>query len=346
MIVNIQIKDFKCFENESIKLRPLTLLTGTNSSGKSSLIQALLLCSNIEAGSDMSEYINSLGDFDELKNRYTNPREYEIKIAFNDDSEHITKSSKDLYPQPQSLNLSYPSKITYLNANRNSISETSSASNTFNQQRYFGIDGRFISDYFEKNKDKPIEEYLIEDNNISKTLESQVNYWLSKITQHDYQFQATKLTSTLVQSSFKMDGFEFKPNNIGAGIGYIATILISCLSATKENIIIIENPEIHLHPRSQAKMGEFLAFIASKGIQLIVETHNDHLINKIRYEIFKTKLKPEDFIIHYKTSKTNFEQIFVNEKGFFMDKYGENSFPSGFYDATLQEIFEINKENL
>src|SRR5574344_919505 len=124
MIVNIQIKDFKCFENESIKLRPLTLLTGTNSSGKSSLIQALLLCSNIEAGSDMLEYINSLGDFDELKNRYTNPREYEIKIAFNDDSEHITKSSKDSYPQPQSQKLNYPTKITYLNANRNTINET------------------------------------------------------------------------------------------------------------------------------------------------------------------------------------------------------------------------------
>ncbi len=346
MISNIQIKDFKCFENEEIELKPLTLLTGTNSSGKSSLIQALLLCANIEAGSDMLEYINSLGDFDELKNRYTNPREYQIKINFDDNLEHTTKSSKDFYPQPQSLSLSYPSKITYLNANRNTISETSGVSNTFNQNRYFGIDGRYISDYFEKNKATPIEEYLIQDNNISKTLESQVNYWLSKITQHDYQFQTTKLTSTLVQSSFKMDGLEFKPNNIGAGIGYIATILISCLSATKENIIIIENPEIHLHPRSQAKMGEFLAFIASKGIQLIVETHNDHLINKIRYEIFKTKLKSEDFIIHYKTSKTNFEQIFVDEKGFFVNKYGENGFPSGFYDATLQEIFEINKENL
>ena len=346
MIVNIQIKDFKCFENESIKLRPLTLLTGTNSSGKSSLIQALLLCANVEAGSDMLEYINSLGDFDELKNRYTNPREYEIKIDFDDNSEHITKSSKDSYPQPQSQKLTYPTKITYLNANRNTINETGAISNIFTQNRYFGIDGKYISDYFEKNKGNPIEEYLIQNNNISKTLETQVNYWLSEITQHDYQFQTTKLTSNLVKTSFKMDGFEFKPNNIGAGIGYIATILIACLSATKENIIMIENPEIHLHPRSQAKMGEFLAFIASKGIQLIVETHNDHLINKIRYEIFKTKLKPDDFIIHYKTSKTNFEQIFVDEKGFFVNKYGENSFPSGFYDATLQEIFEINKENL
>ena len=54
--------------------------------------------------------------------------------------------------------------------------------------------------------------------------------------------------------------------------------------------------------------------------------------------------KTKDIIIHYKTSKTRFEQIYIKEDGFFKNKDGENSFPSGFYDATMEEIFEINKK--
>ena len=116
------------------------------------------------------------------------------------------------------------------------------------------------------------------------------------------------------------------------------------LSAKKGNIIIIENPEIHLHPKSQAMLGEFFAFIASKGIQLIIETHNDHIINKIRYGVFKGNLQAKDVIIYYRGLKDKrSEKIEITPEGFFKRENGDYGFPEGFYDATLKEIYEINR---
>lgn len=346
MITKIEIENFKCFKKEAIEIKPLTILTGTNSSGKSSLIQAILVCGNHSTGSDMLDYVGSLGDFDDLKNRYVNPRKYLITITYDDGISDAIIGEKGVALSFPSENISYPSKLTYLNSNRITINEINTTNNTFNQERYFGIDGKFVANYYEKHKEEPINEYLIQDIRIAKTLEAQVNYWLEKITSLEYQLQTKKVSSTMITASYKMDGLEFKPSNIGAGISYIATILIACLSASRESIIIIENPEIHLHPKSQAMIGEFLAFVASKGVQLIVETHNDHLINKIRYEVYKKHLKSKDVIIHYKASKINFEQIYIKQDGFFKNKEGENSFPTGFYDATIKEIFEINKASL
>lgn len=342
MITNIELENFKCFEKENLPIKPLTILTGTHSSGKSSLIQAILISGNHSSGSDILDYINSLGDFDDLKNKYINPREFTITISFDDNTSDVITAQKNMAVSLPSNKLSYPSKITYLNSNRITINEINTTNNTFNEERYFAIDGKYIANYYEKNKEEPINEYLIQDITIAKTLEAQVNYWLKKITSLEYQLQTNKPTSTIIKAFYKIDGLEFKPNNIGAGISYVATILIACLSASKGKIII-ENPEIHLHPKSQAMIGEFLAFVASQGVQLIIETHNDHLINKIRYEVYKKHLKSVDVIIHYKASKINFEQIYIKQDGFFKNEEGENSFPTGFYDATIKEIFEINK---
>jgi len=183
---------------------------------------------------------------------------------------------------------------------------------------------------------------LIKDES-SYTLETQVNYWLKYITDiENIEFFTEKSTPNTVKSFYKIEGFEFFPENIGSGVSYLLTMLIVCLSAKKGNIIIIENPEIHLHPKSQAKLGEFFSFIAAKGIQLIIETHNDHIINRICYEEFKENIKSKDIVIQYKeNSNTQFQKIEI-KKGQFFNKKGENRFPEGFFDATLKEIFEIN----
>jgi len=137
----------------------------------------------------------------------------------------------------------------------------------------------------------------------------------------------------------------FLPENMGTGLSYLFTILTICLSAKKGNIIIIENPEIHLHPKSQAKLGEFFAFIASNGIQLIIETHNDHIINKISYEIYKNNISKDDVVIHYFSIPYKKTTIYINTKGHFIDEQGKpTQFPEGFFDATLKEVFEMNED--
>lgn len=343
MLTNIEINNFKCFEKDSLKIKPLTLITGTNSSGKSSLIQAILLAGK-HSDVEINNYLNNLGDFDDLKNKYINPREFSFKFNFSDTEQFVylaTKSATSSVQKTEKLN--NPDTVTYLSANRVSLTEINSNQSVMQGVRNFGIDGAQMPIYYEQCKNDLINDALILTEAASKTLEGQLNYWLKKITSLDYALQTQKITSNSVKASYKnSDGLEFKPSNIGIGINYLFSILVACLSATKENILIIENPEIHLHPKAQAKVAEFFAFIASKGIQLIIETHNDHLINKIRYEVFKGNIAANDIVIHYKNYKQPFETIEITPEGKFRNKNGENTFPDGFYDATLEEIFAIN----
>ncbi|QOY54006.1 AAA family ATPase [Candidatus Sulfurimonas marisnigri] len=351
MIDKLHIEAFKCFERESLEFRNLTVLTGTNGSGKSSVIQSLLqlsLHSNRDYASPLLKYLDFISNFDEAVNFNMDVDKYTIAIdgfggslKYNFIRESMIEGHKD---QGIAENISYSKgNLVFLSADRIGPQDTYDKNN--NPLDRFGLNGEYAISFLEnarKNKHKVIEDLIQHDGVSREFLDSQVNHWLTHIL--DTEIVTEEINGTnQVKAKFK-NGNEFvRPKNIGSGISYLTSILIACLSANKENIIIIENPEIHMHPKAQSKLGEFLAFVASKGIQIIIETHNDHIINRFRYEVYEGNLKSDEIIIHYKEKDTSFEQIEITENGKFCDKNGENSFPSGFYDATLKEIFKINK---
>ena len=92
---------------------------------------------------------------------------------------------------------------------------------------------------------------------------------------------------------------QFKPQNVGLGISYVLPVLVTLLTSWPGAIIIIENPEAHIHPRGQAKLGELIARAAAFGVQLFVETHSDHVINGVRVAVRDGILKPEDVNIAF-----------------------------------------------
>jgi len=347
-ILNMNIEGFKIFEQEIFEFKNLTILTGENSAGKSSLIQAILYLGNpvgligTHFNQDLHNFLRSLGG-SELFNK-NGAKEIIIEA---DDLKQIwvknggsieTKINNFIYPNF----LSYPENLVYLNAEKHRIQQISPLNESL-KDRFFGIYCDLTSNYFYHHKREPIEDYLIKDKS-SLTLESQVNYWMSYITNiNDLNIEINKITPNLVKNVFKINNDEFLPENLGTGLSHLFSILVVCLSSKKNNIIIIENPEIHLHPKSQAKLGEFFAFIASNGIQLIIETHNDHILNKVAYEIFKDNLSKDDVVIHYFSLPYKKTTLYFNDMGNFVNKRGkEIQFPEGFFDATLKEIFEIN----
>ena len=58
--------------------------------------------------------------------------------------------------------------------------------------------------------------------------------------------------------------------------------------------MVVENPEAHLHPSAQTKIGEFIALIASCGVQVVIETHSDHVVDGIRLSLKDKIIKPEE----------------------------------------------------
>ena len=111
----------------------------------------------------------------------------------------------------------------------------------------------------------------------------------------------------------------FKPQNVGFGISYILPVLVTLLTAKSGSIIIIENPEAHLHPRGQAEVGKLIAETVGRGVQVFVETHSDHVINGIRVSVKKGLVKPEDVNIAFFERKAhdvkNENETFVSNDG-------------------------------
>lgn len=97
----------------------------------------------------------------------------------------------------------------------------------------------------------------------------------------------------------------YRPANVGYGLVYAFPILVTALLAGEgldlsgPQILIIESPEAHLHPRAQSRMGEILARIATTGVQILIESHSDHILNGIRLAVNKGVIPHSDVAVHF-----------------------------------------------
>lgn len=121
-----------------------------------------------------------------------------------------------------------------------------------------------------------------------------------------------------------------RPIHVGFGLTQVLPIIIAALSTAKEDILLIENPEVHLHPAGQALMGQFLAEVASAGVQVIIETHSDHVLNGVRRFVKSGRIKSEQLAIHFFRPNANSLDQVVSPQ---MDATGNiDSWPDGFFD--------------
>ena len=300
MIKRIKIDGFKSITHLSLDCKNLNILTGTNSSGKSTIIQSLLVLSQIIA-SNYNDTLNGqlvkLGLFNEVKSKFT--KEKKIAVTFYDEDNNdfgyeitgdgINNSLGrwDLIKNKNELiNYSYTKNLYYIPFNRLGVQDTYPVNTT---QSKFGFHCECALSYFEEQKkvDSVLEESLIKDSS-SPSLSNQVNYWLNEILEVKMDTERKNLSDNFVTVKYTgKDGVAHTPRNVGSGISYLISILIVCLASEKNSTIIIENPEIHLHPKAQSKLTEFLYFIAKSGRQIFIETHSEHIINSIRVGITK-----------------------------------------------------------
>lgn len=345
MIELLHIKGYKSIEEEELKITPLTILTGLNSAGKSTLIQSILILAStysVTSTSSIKELMKNYIEFNTNRNRFSNAKEIYINAKYTNNTESKVIFSNEYFNKDDENNsfLDFEENLFYISANRIGQEELAS----YDENIKFGTNGKYVFGFFEQNKSQIINEALIIPDADSHTLDSQVSYWLKYILDINLRINTELITTSNVKVTFSTDGLDnISPFNLGAGNSYLAKIIIIALSCNPGNIFIIENPEIHLHPKAQAMLADFLNFIASKGIQIIVETHSEHFINKTRFSIFKKRINKDDVIIHYKPSaKDKFLSLMINQSGHFINKSEENiDFPSGFFDSTLNELLEI-----
>lgn len=334
MIKKISITNFKDIKEENIDIRKLTLLMGGNSTGKSTCLQAILdalYYSSSEARTILQDYDFS---FDAMANKYENAKEYRVLIEDENGNEIDCKDTKE--GEKYCMNgteLELEKNVFYLGANRLGYSKFERVSKDW----HVGTQGEYIFGDFHKNKSTPIAEGLriLPD---SDTLSAHLDYWLSKILKTPFRMDTIDVTNTDVAVSYKADQISsLSPAQLGVGVSYVAKVILMCLRANPGDVLLIENPEIHLHPAAQAALGEFLVYVVNAGIQLVIETHCDHLINMIRYKVYDGKLSNEDVVIYYKENIQNpFVKIELDKNGRYLEEI-----PAGFFDATLSEMMQI-----
>jgi len=308
MIENLLIKDFKCFDRISLDFSNLTLLSGVNAGGKSSIIQALLLLSqNITTNglSTLNGHLISIGEFSDARNFVTNAREFTIEVAkneervayqFKEENDNCTVEKIKSNDKLEEFFNYTKHSFNYLSASRIGVKDI--YNKNLDQIDKYGIFGEYSIAFLDKNKPKPLNNGLIKDKN-SKTLIAQVNYWLKDILNTEIVTEDIIGTDRVKAKYSYNDSRKIRPSNIGSGISYIISILVICLSANKDDLIIIENPEIHLHPKAQSKLTDFFVFIANYGIQLIIESHSDHIFNGIRKNVKIKEIDKENTSIYF-----------------------------------------------
>jgi len=164
-----------------------------------------------------------------------------------------------------------------------------------------------------------------------------------------------------IEAKIKQGGFTLKVKtlnsyelsdltNVGVGVSQIIPIVTMCLLAEKGSTLIIEQPELHLHPKMQTKLTDFFVAISQSGKQCIIETHSEHIINALRYRVAKTASPKDEKLANdvqiYFVEKDKKGTLF---KSITMDKYAYISeWPEDFFDeaqvTNINTLKAINKK--
>jgi predicted ATPase len=127
---------------------------------------------------------------------------------------------------------------------------------------------------------------------------------------------------------------DFKPQNVGFGLTFVLPVLTAILRARPGDMVIIENPEAHLHPAGQSVIGKLCAIAAKNGVQFFIETHSDHFLNGVRVGV-KEKIIPSDEVnIFYleRSTASNHESVVIKPE---IDDDGRvDIWPDGFFDES------------
>lgn len=380
MIKEVDIQNFKSLAKNNFELENLTLLTGASSSGKSTLIQAILfLKGNFEEKSDvLNVFKNSMKLTDKeileaflrnvsLENRYISignasdvlyekAEEDKIKIGLKLQTGDVLFNCKVEDRSSKILNNSLKctgdisellkeQNLSYISANRIVPESSYKYSKENIEKGQLGKNGEYAIHYLAENKNKKIEiEALKHEDSNGLDLGQNTAKWLSEISKGINIDSVVNYNSEVITLRYTYESkYGVKtllPQNVGFGITYILPVIIAILKSKPGDIVIIENPEAHLHPTGIVKISKLFSLAAANGVQVILETHSDHILNGIRVAIKEKVIDCLDVKTYYFSknlgdSLSEVEKIEINENGK-IEKW-----PIGFFDEWENQLEKL-----
>lgn len=384
MLKSLSLSNFKCFKEKSVfELGKVTIFSGYNGRGKSSVLQSLLLLSQSALKDGKIDKLHIEGDwvkqgsYEDLI--HASAENWDIEIGITSDDK--TCENVELTYSP--INDSLVGKLTKC---------------FVNNEDYFGVVGfaggadaeakslvrelprNFISQlcgihYISANRRGPIrfveqkevpeiqkvgkngedtintlascnstfvEMNLNVDDKNEHSLANQVSSWMSFIMEENAGKVIVpdndKDGKSNILSILYSDGkYCYIPDNVGFGYSYILGIIVTALIAKPGTIVIVENPEAHLHPSAQSRITQLLAKLADRGVQVFVETHSEHIMNGFRLTALREsfKLSNEDLSLYFFDKDLPAKHLNIEKNGRI------KNWPIGFFDQAESDLAEI-----
>lgn len=373
MIARVKLANFKCFEHLDLSIKPLCLLCGPNGMGKSSLIQAILILrqsylagelvsGRLVLGGDLADlgtgvdvlFEDAADDILRFELAWTSKSEsHPWSIAFqyerkadrlqalprggHRDSAYISAQECKRVP--------FGGHFVYLNAERLGPRKTHVLSEARARSGDLGQKGEFVLNYLDAEARSAV---AAGDLRIKKgvplQLGPQVDAWLQEITPGVRLELEPIRAADAVIGGFVFDresdvpSRRYRATNVGFGLSYVLPVLVALLTARVGGLVIIENPEAHVHPRGQTKLGELAARAAADGVQVFVETHSDHFMDGVRIAVRNTLIMPGNVSLHYFDRNGRASSV----QSPTIDADGRLSYwPEGFFDQQEENLARL-----
>ena len=368
MIGFINIKNFKTLLDASFALGSLNLFSGLNGMGKSTLIQSLLLLRQSHERNTLKnkglllngDYL-SIGTGKDALSSYSEQEEIIFTIKWSELPEPVKfefdyQHDSDLLPLrstndagiSEALSL-FSAKFQYLSAERLGPQSHHQLSDFhIRDLKSLGNNGEFAVHFIAVNGAKDIDiKALKHPKAVSNSLLANIEAWMSDITPGlkikavaQPQFNSASLSYSFIQGKEPTE--EFKPQNVGFGLSYVLPVVTSILSAAEGDLLVIENPESHLHPAGQSLMGKLCAIAAKNSVQLVIESHSDHFLNGIRVAVKQQMVDACDVKVFFLQrdvhNKTHSSEVTYPK----VDEHGRiDCWPDGFFDQWDKELDQL-----
>ena len=382
MISHLSIARFKAIRNASLSLRSLNLFAGINGMGKSTCLQSLLLLRQSwtartlpTSGLLLRGPLADLGRGEDVLHQFENEESVEFQIATQDGSATWTFSVEkgrgldhEILPlinfkadYPQSISgdsaayqqSPFSAGFRYLSAER--VRPEVAYDTSFYSVReldQIGSRGEFAVHYLAEHQHRPLGISTLQHPELAANqidLLSNVRAWMGEVSPGISL--AVQQYPGINKASVNFDydtgpGSRFanplRPTNVGFGISYCLPIVVAALSAQPGDTLLVENPESHLHPSGQSRIGRLLALVAAGGVQVLVETHSDHVLNGIRVCVKRGELAPVDVAIFSFDRPRGDPAHDVTITSPTINRDGKiDPWPRGFFDEAEKLLFEL-----
>ena len=366
MLTRLDLRHFKCFERLTLPLGRLTLLSGANASGKSSIMHALALMHQTIREHEWSTRLMlngvavRLGIALDVIDQEHGRRAFELGLV-DGQTPYLWRFRGERYDMSMA--------VSYVNAGGEERRDPDALHRLMPRGRGGESLARRLEglSYLTAERMGPREVYALEDPQMTPVVGCRGEYAVSLLYSGGSESVLAGLVlqdappTRLHQVAKRMDQFFpgcgldirrvqdanavtlglrtsnstsfHRPIHTGFGLTQVLPLLVAAVSADLDDVLLVENPEVHLHPSGQAAMGEFLAEVAAAGVQVLVETHSDHVLNGVRRAVKKRILSPDDAVLHFFRPRGEVGDGASQVESPRLDSQGRvDAWPVGFFD--------------